>query len=63
MKYQWRVEFKKVRESRLLRGIDKVTETTEVVVYAGTSEDAIALASRVGGVATKTNVCCVARLA
>lgn len=61
MKYQWRVEFKKVREADLRPGIDKITETTEVVVYAGTSEEAISQAS-IGGVATKRNVCCVTRL-
>lgn len=62
MNYQFRVEFKKVREKGLRSPIDRVTKTAEVVVYAKDSTEAISLATRVGGVATKANVCCVTRL-
>jgi alkanesulfonate monooxygenase SsuD/methylene tetrahydromethanopterin reductase-like flavin-dependent oxidoreductase (luciferase family) len=62
MKYQWRVEFKKVTEKGLRRGVDKVTEAVEVVVYAGSSTEALDIAARHGGIATAKNACCVTRL-
>lgn len=62
MRHQWRVDFKKVIEKRLRKGVDRVTHSAEVIVYATDSAEAISIASKQGGAATPGNLCCVTRM-
>lgn len=62
MNHQFRVEFRKVKDKGLRSPICLVTKTAEVVLWAKDSVEAISLATRSGGVATKANVCCVTRV-